>query len=95
MMKYTYNENMVLVDVKDKTYGELPDVLLVFDKSDNTLCFVDAFNKRSKVHNFFYTGSNFQIFTFDKDDVYRADTENLYYVEGNHDFSPKMRSVFD
>lgn len=55
MMKYTYNENMVLVDVKDKTYGELHDVLLVFDKSNNTLCLVDASDKRSKVHNFFYS----------------------------------------
>lgn len=95
MMNYTYNENMVLADVENKTYGELPDVLLVFNKSDRKLCFIDAFDQWSKTYNLFYTGDDFKIFPCNKDDMYRADTENLYYVEGNRDFSPKMKSVFN
>lgn len=77
--------------------GKLPNVLLVFNKSDRKLCFIDAFenDKWNKTYNFFYAGDDFHIFPCNKDDMYRVDTENLYYVEGNRDFSPKMHSVFD
>lgn len=97
MMKYTYNENMVMADVDGKTYEELPNVLLVFDKKNGKLNWIDVFRQSNNetVINFFYYGSGYDFFVVNKNKKYECDTEQNYYVKGNSDFSPKMRSVFD
>lgn len=97
MMNYTYNENMVMADVENKTHEEIPNVLLVFDKKSGKLNWIDIFSQRNDgtVINFFYYGGGYDFFVADKNEEYKCDTEQNYYVEGNNDMSPKMHSVFD
>lgn len=95
-MNLSYNENMVLADVKNKTYGELNGIIFSFSKNDKRLVCIDVYERMgNKVINLFIHETGYRFYTFNADSISNIDADDYIFVEGNSDFSPKMRSVFD
>ena len=96
MMNLSYNENMVLADVKDKTYGELNGIIFSFSKNNKKLVYIDIYERMgNKVINLFIHKTGYRFYTFNADSISNIYTDDYIFVEGNRDFSPKMRSAFD
>lgn len=95
MMNYTYNENMVMADVENKTYGELNGIIFAFSKNNKKLVSIVVYERMgNKVINLFIHETGYRFYTFNAESVLNIDTDDYIFVEGNHDFSPKMKSVF-